>query len=108
MLEPKKLALLRILQILQQHTDADHPMTQAEILKRLSNDYGIEMERKAVAGNLELLQDAGFEIGSIPQRGVYLISRPFEDGELQLLMDSVNHIANKQKPSPPKGDEGFV
>lgn len=97
-MERKKLALLRILQILQQYTDADHPMTQAEILEKLFKDYGIEMERKAVAGNLELLQDAGFEIGSIPQRGVYLISRPFEDGELQLLMDSVifsRHIPRK-------------
>ena len=46
--EPKKLALLRIWQILQKHSDYDHPMTQEDIITHLRNDYGIEMERKAV------------------------------------------------------------
>ena len=43
-LEPKKLALLRIWQILLKHSDYDHPLTQEEIIKYLESDYGIEME----------------------------------------------------------------
>ncbi len=53
-MEAKKLAILRILQILEEHTDFNHPMTQEEIHKRLVNDYGIDIERKAVSRNLGL------------------------------------------------------
>ena len=43
MLEAKKLALLRILQILEKYSDYDHPLTQDEIAHHLSHDYGIEI-----------------------------------------------------------------
>ena len=63
-LEPKKLALLRIWQILQKHSDYDHPLTQEDIIKYLEKDYGIEIERKAVGKNIADLRDAGIDIGS--------------------------------------------
>ena len=63
-MEPKKLALLRILQILRKHSDYDHPLTQEEIIKYLDKEYGIQMERKAVGKNISDLRDAGIEIGS--------------------------------------------
>ena len=87
-LEPKKLALLRIWQILQKHSDYDHPMTQEEIIKYLESDYGIEMERKAVGKNIADLRDAGIDIGS-RRAGSYIDSREFEDSELKLLIDGV-------------------
>ena len=87
-LEPKKLALLRIWQILQKHSDYDHPLTQEDIIKYLEKDYGIEMERKAVGKNIADLRDAGIEIGSC-RAGSYIDSREFEDSELKLLIDGV-------------------
>lgn len=87
-LEPKKLALLRILQILWRESDADHPLHQGQIVKRLEDDYGITVERKAIGRNLALLQDAGFEIEN-DGSGYYLNTRLFEDSELQLLIDGV-------------------
>ena len=36
--EPKKLALLRIWQILQKYSDYDHPLTQDDIALHLEND----------------------------------------------------------------------
>ena len=87
-LEPKKLALLRILQILQKHSDYDHPLTQEDIIKYLEKDYGIEMERKAVGKNIADLRDAGIDIGS-RRAGSYIDSREFEDSELKLLIDGV-------------------
>lgn len=87
-LEPKKLALLRILQILQKHSDYDHPLTQDDILRYLDKEYGIELERKAVGKNIANLRDAGFEIGSC-RAGSYIDSRDFEDSELRLLIDGV-------------------
>jgi predicted DNA-binding transcriptional regulator YafY len=87
-LEPKKLALLRIWQILQKHSDYDHPLTQEEIIKYLKNDYGIKMERKAVGKNIADLRDAGIDIGT-RRAGSYIESREFEDSELKLLIDGV-------------------
>lgn len=86
--EPKKLALLRIWQILLKHSDYDHPLTQEEIIKYLESDYGIEMERKAVGKNIADLRDAGIDIGS-RRAGSYIDSREFEDSELKLLIDGV-------------------
>ena len=87
-LEPKKLALIRIWQILHKYTDFDHPLTQDEIVEILDRDYGISIERKAVSRNLSLLKEAGTEIES-RWAGNYLETRDFEDSELKLLIDGV-------------------
>jgi predicted DNA-binding transcriptional regulator YafY len=96
--EPKKLALLRILQILQKHSDYDYPMTQDDIALHLQNDYGIVIERKAIGRNISLLKEAGIEIES-RRAGCYLASREFDDSELKLLIDGVlcsRHITPRQ------------
>ena len=87
-LEPKKLALLRILQILQFYSNSEHPLKQEDIAEYLRKDYGIEMERKAIGRNLALLREAGYEIES-DRFGSYLQTREFTDSELQILIDSV-------------------
>ena len=87
-LEPKKLALLRILEILKKYSDKNHPLTQEDIIYRLKNDYGIIIERKAVSRNFSLLREAGYEIIS-STKGSYLDSREFEDSEIRSLIDSV-------------------
>ena len=56
--ESKKLALLRILHILQKYSDDTHPLTQDDIVDYLYKDYGIEVERKAVGRQLALLHEA--------------------------------------------------
>lgn len=50
--EPKKLALLRIWQILKEYSDYNHPLTQEDIAIYLERDYGIVIERKAISRNL--------------------------------------------------------
>ncbi len=87
-LEPKKLALIRIWQILQNYSDFDHPLTQEQIRGYLEREYGIIIERKAVSRNISLLKEAGIEIESVGT-GSYLEGRDFEDAELKLLIDSV-------------------
>ena len=86
--ETKKLALIRIWQILKEHSDYNHPLTQYDIAKRLENDYGIIIERKAISRNISLLKEAGIEIES-SRAGNYLVYRDFEDPELRLLIDGV-------------------
>ncbi len=96
-LEPKKLALIRILQIFQQYSDFDHPLKQEDISDILERDYGIVIERKAIGRNISLLKEAGIAIES-KRSGSYLEERDFEDSELRLLIDSVlssKHITAK-------------
>lgn len=57
-LEPKKLALIRIWQILKDYSDYGHPLTQEDIAVKLENEYGIVIERKAISRNLSLLKEA--------------------------------------------------
>ena len=87
-LEAKKLALLRILQILHKYSDHQHPLTQEKIAYYLDSEYGIVIERKAISRNISLLMDADVEIGHC-RDGYYLETREFEDTELKLLVDSV-------------------
>ena len=96
-LEPKKLALLRILQILEQYSDYENPLKQEDIARYLDRDYGIVIERKAIGRNIFLLKDAGYDILS-DRRGSYLASREFDDSELRMLIDGVlasRHITAK-------------
>ena len=96
-LEPTKLALVRILQILEQYSDFDHPLKQQDIIDYLDRDYGIAIERKAVGRNLSLLKEAGYDIAS-DRRGSFLAERTFDDSELRLLIDGVlasKHITAK-------------
>ncbi|MDE6557634.1 MAG: WYL domain-containing protein, partial [Clostridia bacterium] len=86
--EPKKLLILRILEILTEYSDCDHKLRQGEIISLLKVLYGIECERKAVARNIEFLQQAGYDIVS-DNSGSYLAEKKFEIGELRLLIDSV-------------------
>lgn len=86
--ENKKLALLRILEILQENTDCDHMLTHSEIAEKLLSEYGIEIERKAVGRNISLLLEADYDIVTT-KRGVYLNERKYEPSEIRLLIDGV-------------------
>lgn len=86
--EPKKLLILRILEILNEYSDCDHKLRQGDIISLLRVQYGIECERKAVARNIEFLQQAGYDIVS-DNSGAYLAERKFSTGELRLLIDGV-------------------
>ena len=95
--EAKKLALLRILEILQRNTDEAHPLTHNEIADILLKNYGIEIERKAVGRNISLLLEADYDIVTT-KRGVYLNERKYEPSEVRMLIDGVlssQHIGVK-------------
>ena len=97
-IEPKKLALIRILQILRQHSDIEHPIKHEKIVELLESEYGLAIERKAIGRNISLLKEASFEIETT-KKGSYLAERTFEDSELKLLIDGVlssKHITPKQ------------
>ena len=78
--EPKKVLILRILEILTEYSDANHKLRQGEIISLLKTVYGIECERKAVARNVEFLQDAGCDL----IQG-YLFGKPMPYEEFEKL-----------------------
>ncbi len=95
--ESKKLSIIRILEILANYSDSEHPLMQKDIIHYLSVNYGIEVDRKTVGRDLALLKEAGYEIDS-SKKGSYLVERRFEDSELRLLIDGVlasKHITAK-------------
>lgn len=99
--ESKKLALIRILDILKYYSNFDHPLTQEEIIDYLETDYGISIERKAVSRNISLLKEAGIDIES-DKRGTYFNNRLLSDPEIHLIIDSIlasKHITQDQSKS---------
>ncbi len=87
-LEPKKLAIFRIWQILKEESDANHPLMQEDIRQKLIDKYGVDVKRKAIGNSISLLKEAGVEIESV-RGGSYLAVRDFEDAELHMLIDGV-------------------
>lgn len=88
MTEAKKMTILRIYNILEEYSDSIHPLTQGQIIELLREKYGIAVERKAVARNLEMLSEAGFDIVRT-KKGSYLENKLFENSEIRVLIDSV-------------------
>lgn len=86
--EPKKMSLMRILDILNYYSDAEHLLTQKDIQRYLKEDYGIKMERKGISRNISLLKEMGIDVES-SRKGSYLNERDFEDSELRMLIDGV-------------------
>ena len=112
--KPKKLSFA-ILEILRKYTDADHRLSQKDILDILKTEYGMTADRKSVKRNITSLMEMGYEINfsevlrMFPNKdGVleesYILSdfyleREFTDSELRLLIDSLlfsKHIPYSQ------------
>lgn len=87
-MESKQTLIFRLYQVLNEYSDADHPLTQQKIIDILSDEYDLVVERKAIGRNVSYLKEMGFEIEG-DKKGIYLASRPFENSELRLLIDSV-------------------
>ena len=86
----KKIAIVKIWEILSKETDENHPMPSKLLLEKLKSD-GIEINRNTLYSNISLLNEFGYEI--LCHRGVsneyYVVDRSFDNPEVQILMDAV-------------------
>ena len=89
MIGDKKSSVLYVLDILKQYTDKEHSLTYNAIVEKLSSLYGIEVERRTVARDIEILLDKNYDIVKKGNNGVCLIERDFEEGELLYLIDAI-------------------
>lgn len=85
--ESKKLSIVRIYEVLKKHSDEKHPLKYADIQEFLFNDFGIDLERKAIARNINMLIEADYDIKK-DGNGVYLLNN-FDESELMMLVDCV-------------------
>jgi len=88
--ENQKLKLLYLLDILMEHSDADHPLSTQTIIAKLA-EKDIQAERKSIYDDIACLQAYGADIELQKGRsgGYYIASRDFELPELKLLVDAV-------------------
>lgn len=84
----QKTKQLRLLRILFQESDEDHPIPTNTLIQQLQAQ-GISAERKSVYNDIETLQSMDFDIQLQRGRGYYLGERLFELAELKLLVDAV-------------------
>ena len=84
----KKMSLLCILNVLKEYSDENHSLTQAQIIKKIEQNYGLELERKSIGANIDSLKDFGFDIIKT-EKGCYLGQREFEPSEISFLIDAV-------------------
>jgi len=71
--------------------DANHRLQQQEIVQLVKTEYGMEIDRRTVKHNVEMLKDMFFESSYeiSTEQGYCLFEREFTDAELRLLIDSV-------------------
>ena len=85
----KKMAMLYILDIMKEYSDENHLLTHKDIINKLNNIHHIELERKTVATNLDLLAEYGYDINKGPTGGFYLGERDLDETEIKFLIDAV-------------------
>jgi predicted DNA-binding transcriptional regulator YafY len=110
-IQPKKLLIINILDILKKYTDVNHRLSQKEIVELLQKEYSMKADRKAVKRNLLNLIDSGYPIsysesirtGKNGEEEIiytdWYMEHDFDDGELRLLIDSLlfsKHIPYSQ------------
>lgn len=115
-IQPKKLLILNILDILKKYSDADHRLSQKEIAEILKAEYNMTVDRKAVRRNILDLIGCGYNIEysesirivTNPKTGEqeesymwsdFYLEREFTDSELRLLIDGLlfsKHIPYSQ------------
>lgn len=61
-MQPKKMIILDILDILRKHTDENHTLSQQQIQNLMEKEHGMKVDRKTVRRNLSKLIEFGFPI----------------------------------------------
>ena len=87
----RKVKLLKLLELLRQNTDEDHPMSTAQIATTLS-EMGIHFDRRTISQDIITLNELGYEIMSVMKghdKCYYVEDRSFSIPELKILIDAV-------------------
>ena len=88
----KKLSVLGVYLILRKYSDEYHPMRTADIISKLDSDFNVQIERRTLYSDLQLLRDLGIEVSEYSEKnkGYYLQDRMLELAEVLLLCNVVH------------------
>ncbi len=88
----KKHSVLALLEILKNDSDKDHILSSSEIRRKLSDVYGLDIERRTLYSNIDMLEEFGYRISRYEDngKGYYLDERQFEKGEVLLLANAIH------------------
>ena len=80
---------IRLYQILEEHSDQEHPLSMGELRRLLRVEYGVSCDRRTIYGALDSLRRAGCDIPDFQDSkdGYFLLSRKLEPAEVRLLLD---------------------
>ncbi len=87
----KKLRVVKLLEILQQDSDSEHPVGTNTLCEKLT-DSGILTDRRTIAKDIAVLNEQGYEIMQTKigrQNAYYIEDRSFSLPELKILIDAV-------------------
>ena len=106
-MQPKKMLILNILEILKKHSNENHPLTQKQIGDLLEKNYGMIVDRKAIKRNLANLMESDYPVRTKSEQirtGIsketgekeenvacsdFYYEHAFSEGELRLLINGV-------------------
>lgn len=111
MAEYNSLLGLKIMDLLREHSDEKHPLTQQKIVELLRTEYGTKVDRKTISRNINPLVDydderhIGYKTAKRTVNGEeseirteFYYKSDYEEGEMQVLFDSIlsnRHISMK-------------
>lgn len=87
----QSIRLLKLLEMLKQDSDEQHPLCTGEIIRRL-NDMGISCERRTLYRDIKTLEAQGFEVMKTRvsyECGYYVVDRGFNAPELKIIIDAL-------------------
>ena len=87
-----KLRILYLYQHLLKHTDAEHPLSTAELIKILKEQYAIKVSRNTISDDLAILHDCGLHIEHYEstQNKYYYDGHLYDLPELKILADAIS------------------
>ena len=85
----RKNSVLKVLEVLRKYSDKKHQLTYSQIIEKLKTIYDIDIERKTVARDIDILLSNNFDIVKCGNKGLYLSERKFTEGELLFLIDAI-------------------
>ncbi|MBR2677753.1 MAG: WYL domain-containing protein [Solobacterium sp.] len=88
----KKEIPFALLETLQEYTDEDHILSTKEIIMLLEENYGLELERRTLYANVDMLKNFGYKISTWQENGYgyYMEKHQFDKSEVLLLCNAIH------------------
>ena len=97
LMEKKKQLIILVLRMLESESDAQHPLTQTEMTKVISEIY--PCDRKTVCRNVQFLREMGYPIVKTT-KGFYMDNKAFSNAEIAFVEKAIlaaEDLSNEEK-----------